>query len=69
MITLETCLSLPLGSNFATLPSFSFSSFLHPNLRAGRNRVPGEGDGTVESPGFVLSMDFNEWSARGVRGV
>lgn len=59
VIPLETCLSFPLGSNCATLPSFSFSSFLHLNPPAGRHQVPGEGDGTTETPGFVLSLDLN----------
>lgn len=58
---------LPLGAlTFVTFPSFSFSSFLHQNLPSGRNQVPGEGDRTMESPGFVLSMHFNIPSHRWV---
>lgn len=48
---------LPLGAlTFVTFISFSLSSILHQNPPAGRNGAPGEGDGTVESPGFVLSV-------------
>lgn len=41
VITWEPCPSFPWGSNSATLPSFSFSSFLHLPLPAGRSRALG----------------------------